>query len=167
MDHSPSLRHLKHLANRAKHRVPSGRHSDSRVIPDLHPTGHVASGCYPAGLILYVRASRHGIVSAEERLLGDFGGQNTEAPPLPLSSRFSQFGTVSGWAHLQGLSPLSWLSYSPQVVWTCRRAWSGPGPACRQTEAPHASQVERAIGPQSDSPDPLDGICTRFVSGRP
>ena len=95
----------------------TGRHSDSRVIPDLHPIVHVANGSYAVGLMLYVRASRHGIVSAENpRILDNFGGQNTEAPPLPISSRFSQFGTVSGWAHSQGLSPLSWLSYSPQVV---------------------------------------------------
>jgi len=42
----------------------------------------------------------------------DFRGQNTEAPPLPVGSRFSQFGTVSDWTHLQELSPLSWLSFS-------------------------------------------------------
>ena len=67
--------------------------------------------------MLYVRISRSGIVSigndfVREILPNDFRGQNTEAPPLPFSSRFSQFGTVSVWAHLQGLSPLSRLSFS-------------------------------------------------------
>jgi hypothetical protein len=34
--------------------------------------------------------------SCESIIPNDFGGQNTEAPPLPISSRFSRFGTVSG-----------------------------------------------------------------------
>jgi hypothetical protein len=65
----------------------------------------------PTGLMLYVRVSRHGIVSTGI-VPGDFWGQNTEAPPVSLSSRFSRFGTVSDWTHLQGLSPLSRLSFS-------------------------------------------------------
>ena len=115
----------------------------------------------------YVRASRHGAVSAGiPSTPGDFGGQNTEAPPLPLSSRFSRFGTVSDRTHLQGLSPLSWLSFSPWAVWAQRRSRSrdrfhlSPG-----RKLPTQAEVERAgtlPGKASHSPNPLDGILTRF-----
>jgi hypothetical protein len=96
----------------------------------------------PTGLMLYVRVSRHGIVSAGITS-DDFRGQNTEASPLSLSSRFSRFGTVSDWIHLQGLSPLSRLSFSSWALKATATFAAGsfvpnaepyhrPGSACRQ-----------------------------------
>lgn len=55
------------------------------------------------------------------------------------------FGTVSHGTDWQGLSPLSWLSYSPPSVWLGRRHPQSVGSERRRSEAPHASQVERAL----------------------
>ena len=103
----------------------TGRRSGSRVSLDLYPIVHVASGRYPTDPLLCVSRlpARHRFRQEQTRP-GDFGGQNTEAPPLPVSSRHSPFGTVSDRTHLQGLSPRSWLSFSPRAVWAPRRAWS-------------------------------------------
>ena len=71
---------------------------------------------------------------------------------------------------LQNLTGKRSLTYSiaPFIVelFTVERLtrsprWSDPGAACRQTTAPHASRVERTH--PKVSPDPADGIFTRFV----
>jgi len=66
--------------------------------------------------LLYVRTSRRGIVSVGNGHSRRFQGIEYRSFPLPVSSKFSRFGTVSDWTHLQGLSPLSWLSFSPWAV---------------------------------------------------
>ena len=47
----------------------TGGRSGSRVSLDLHPTVHVASGCYSTGLMPYARLSRSGIVSIGNRAM--------------------------------------------------------------------------------------------------
>ena len=57
-------------------------------------------------------------------------------PPYPSAKVFlTRFGTVSVYAYRQGLSPLSWLSYSPSAFSAERRALS----YARLRAFPHAS----------------------------
>ena len=63
-----------------------------------------------SGPLLYVSLSRASIVSAG--YVRRFRGTETRSAPLPASSGFLLFGTVSIRAYSQGLSPLSCLSFS-------------------------------------------------------
>jgi len=45
-----------------------------------------------------------------------FLGAETRSAPVPASDDFSRFGTVSIRTYSQGLSPVSWLSFSPPGV---------------------------------------------------
>ena len=106
----------------------------------------------------------------ESKIPDDFGGQNTEAPPLPVSSRFSRFGTVSDWTHLQGLSPLSWLSFSLWAFWAQHRSRSRVRfrllPGRKLPTQARLNEQESSFEEKFHSPSPLDGICTRFESRR-
>lgn len=57
---------------------------------------------------------------------------------LPAKNECSPFGTVSDWAHWQGLSPLSSLSYSQSALFKRSPGLMIPVPAVTSTEAPDA-----------------------------
>lgn len=101
-----------------------GTHTPSPIRGDLPRTRHVARGCYPSGLAPHVPSSRSVAVAEDSRAVFAFRGQNTEAPPLPVSAGSSPFGTVSCPRHQQGLASLSWLSSSPRQIVRRRRMWS-------------------------------------------
>ena len=65
---------------------------------------------------------------------------------LPTDAHPSRFGTVSDRFHSQALSRLSWLSYSPPNLHSVADGQSGPPvPLLPELEAPHVSQVDRAL----------------------
>jgi hypothetical protein len=142
LGHSPPLRFLNHRADQARHRATKrGSRSGSCVSSSLHFMGHVAIRCYPedTAAVCPRLPARHSF-----RARARFRGAERRSSPLPIGYGFSQFGTVSHETHWQALTSLSWLSSSrpldlPRVPESVR-----PGSACRQAEAPHASQVERA-----------------------
>ena len=75
-----------------------------------------------------------------------FSGQKPEAPAYPPTDCLSRFGIVSDQTHRQGLSPLSWLSFSS----------SGFVPPFRAVVDPIAEPVEArsALSPAAELPTP-------------
>ena len=121
-----------------------GAHTPSPIRGDLPRTRHVARGCYPSGLAPHVPSSRSVAVAEVSRAVFAFRGQNTEAPPLPVSAGSLHFGIVSCPRYQQGLAPLSWLSSSPWAVFTQRRTRSVRFRLSPDWKLPTPAQVERA-----------------------
>ena len=116
LGHTPSLRHLKHPADQGQAPGTTPAPADlPRLADDLHPSVHVASGCYPAGLCTVCLGFPTSIVSArlEPR---DFSGSKLEAPGYP--SVRGLHGSAPSPLEVTGKpSPgLSWLSYSRRSV---------------------------------------------------
>ena len=139
----PEFRYF-HLADQTRHRfATTGSRSGSCVSVGLRLRGHVARACYrpvragmcrlPAGHTFLIQRIRFPPTNTEAR--GTAPAQmfairlrllriSLASPPLPL-----RLG-------------LSWLSFSPPSDLPIVAGVVSPGPACRQTEAPHASRVE-------------------------
>lgn len=80
------MRPLKHRLTCTGTGYHSGRHTPCTVSLTLHCSSHVGRTICSSGPARYVRGSRHGIVSIPHGR-DDFGGQNTEAAPLPILVR--------------------------------------------------------------------------------
>jgi len=88
----------------------------------------------------YVPGSRPGIVS-RDRYDHAFQPAEHRSSGLPADERRSLFGTVFNESHLQGLSPRSWLSYSPKSISrTPPRSITIAVPHVAVSEVPHASR---------------------------
>ena len=114
--HTPSLRHLKHPADQGQAPGTTPAPADlPRLADDLHPSVHVASGCYPAGLCTVCLGFPTSIVSARLEPC-DFSGSKLEAPGYP-SVRGLHGSAPSPLGFTGKPSPgLSWLSYSRRSV---------------------------------------------------
>jgi hypothetical protein len=114
--HTPSLRHLKHPADQGQAPGTTPAPADlPRLADDLHPSVHVASGCYPAGLCTVCLGFPTSIVSARLEPC-DFSGSKLEAPGYP-SVRGFHGSAPSPLGFTGKPSPgLSWLSYSRRSV---------------------------------------------------
>jgi hypothetical protein len=114
--HTPSLRHLKHPADQDQAPGTTPAPTDlPRLADDLHPSVHVASGCYPAGLCTVCLGFPTSIVSARLEPC-DFSGSKLEAPGYP-SVRGFHGSAPSPLGFTGKPSPgLSWLSYSRRSV---------------------------------------------------
>ena len=161
LGHTPRLRPLNHEADLSAFRrdlAPGdypGSRSPSQVSAGLRLTGHVARRCYPPGLSPCEPISP-GSPFMPPRGVGNFRGQNVEAPPYPSVRWRSRFGTVSSRTHLQALSGLSWLSYSrPGDLLPVPDSGQESASPVTRSKAPHASRVERAAPNKSEvGPDP-------------
>jgi hypothetical protein len=144
LDHSPPLRPFNHLTDKARHRATKrGSRSGSCVSHTLRFMGHVAIGCYSEDTTAVCShlPARH---SFRTRFLrARFRRTERRSFLLPVGYGFSRFGTVSHETYWQALAGLSWLSSSPSRDLRAIAETVGPGSACHQAKAPHASQVER------------------------
>jgi hypothetical protein len=78
-------------------------------------------------------------------------------PPYPSAKVFlTQFGIVSVYAYRQGLSPLSWLSYSPSAFSAERRACHARLPASPLASSPRRPRLCELVRPH-----PLEGLVRR------
>ena len=144
LDHTPPLRPFNHLADKARHRgTKRGSRSGSCVSHTLRFMGHVAIGCYSEDTTAVCShlPARH---SFRIRFCTTrFRRTERRSFLLPVGYGFSRFGTVSHETYWQALAGLSWLSSSPSRDLRAIAETVGPGSACHQAKAPHASQVER------------------------
>lgn len=121
MRHSPRLRCLNYLADKyARRRVTTPA---TEVLPRLVMVfARAVTSLSGVTRRVSRRWSRAPAQAKFARLRRDFGGSKVEAPPLPADETLLRCGSVSACTYRQGLSPLSWLSYSP---W----AFIGPTPS--------------------------------------
>ena len=88
----------------------------------------------------YVPGSRPGIVS-RDRYDHAFLPAEHRSSGVPTDERRSRFGTVFNESHLQGLSPISWLSYSCDGISAGRpNPVKGPVLLVAKSGTPHASR---------------------------
>lgn len=150
-----------------------------RVV--VRSIGHVASRCYPAACFdtsrTPVRAQFPRSLQTRPATWPGAGqgiaisGGRSKKRPLTQQNKFSPFGYVSDWTDWQGLSPLSWLSYLPNIVFRCRPGLIPlPVSSLARSKAPHASLVEQAFTGISPGTlyeaccglNPQDGITPAF-----
>ncbi len=165
--HTPSLRDLKHPADQGQAPGTTPAPADlPRLADDLHPSVHVASGCYPAGLCTVCLGFPTSIVSARRALR--FLRVETRSTRLSLGARSSRFGTVSARIYWQALA-------GPFMVELFTAECFAPSPTpvrsaspLAELKAPHASRVERAPWPEPLGRDfhPLCAITASMVNHR-
>jgi len=122
LNDSPSLLRLKHPPFQKGTARPMAAAKDVPGLVTTFTLMVTLLGGPTSTPLLYVQASRPGIVSARQDVR--FLGHETRSVPLPKSNGFSTFGTVSIRAYSQALSRLSWLSFSSPGFSPGRRSWS-------------------------------------------
>lgn len=121
LEHSHRSAAFESSADNADTGYHSGSHTPCTVSLTLACSSHVGRtlSSVPSR---HVRGSRLGIVSGPTGT--DFGGENTEAAPLPALDGISRFGSISAAAHWQGLDApfivelftVCFFGRSPEVV---------------------------------------------------
>lgn len=123
----------------------------------------------PTGLMLYVRVSRHGIVSARVHSRRFLGAEYRSASHIPQQQVFAIRHRLRLDSLARAFAPLTVELFivgfesngnlRRQLLCTQRRALSSARfRLLPRRKLPAQAEVERTIGPQSDSPIPLDGI---------
>ena len=120
---TPPLPNSKHLDDQSQ--APGATPASTavpRFVNGLRPSVRVGSSCYAAGRSRMPEPPGPGIIST---------GASARDFPLrmqklgvPIGYNSSQFGNASRQTHWQGLSPLSWLSFSPPGICPGRRSRS-------------------------------------------
>lgn len=153
---APPLRNLNHVDDESTHRMLSPA---SAVVPSFVmsfiPSLTSLEAVTPQATIQRPSLPERGLFP--RRLAArDFTLRAYELG-LPIGLSFSPFGYVFDGTHLEGLSPLSRLSYSPPETYSGRRVCQDPVRRVATHEAPRPSCVER---PTREA-NPTDGIAPK------
>jgi hypothetical protein len=130
----------------------------------------------PTGLMLYVRVSRHGIVSAGNVFWRFQGTEYRSVSLIPQQQVFAIRHRLRLDSLARAFAPLTVELFivgfesngniRRRLLCTQRRALSSARfRLSPRRKLPAQAEVERAIGPQSDSPIPLDGILWCVING--